>query len=84
MANITQEIRDCLRLTNQTQKALAVASGVHAPIISNLLTGKRTGMYVTTQDALRRGINQLLMEHQKQQQVNADNNLTTEKEAVNV
>ena len=76
MANITHEIRNCLRITGKSQKALAIASGIHAPTISNLLTGKRSGMYATTQDALRKGIAQLLTEHQKLQGNSADNNLT--------
>lgn len=84
MANITHEIRECLRITGKPQRALAIVSGIPAPTICNLLKGKQADVLATTQDALRRGINQLLMEHQKQQQVNADNNLTTEKEAVNV
>lgn len=83
MANITQEIRNCLRLTGKTQTALARASGVSISSINFLLTGRRKDVYGKNQDALRRGINILLMEHQKLQGVNADNNLTAQEQKRN-
>lgn len=63
MKTIADEIRDCLWLTRKRQHDLSVASGVSPQIISNLVTGRRTGVHGLTQDALRRGISILLEEY---------------------
>ena len=59
MKTFKEEIQSCLKETGKNQRALALASGVPAPTICTLLSGKRKNIYGTTLEKLRAGMQKL-------------------------
>jgi len=56
MKTIADEINEFIQATGIKQRQLAIASGVPASTICNLLSGKRKNVLGHSQDALRRAM----------------------------
>lgn len=64
MKTIADEVREFTEATGVKQKELALASGVPASTICNLVKGRRKNVFGFTQDALRKAMMELANEKQ--------------------